>query len=71
MAIHSSILACEIPWTEEPGSLWSCKEWDMTEHTLSSLSRVRISSLNSDFPIDSLCAPSQVNEPGILHLLIC
>ena len=21
MAIHSSILACEIPWTEEPGRL--------------------------------------------------
>ena len=23
MAIHSSILACRIPWTEEPGGLWS------------------------------------------------
>ena len=23
MAIHSSILACEILWTEEPGGLWS------------------------------------------------
>ena len=23
MATHSSILACEIPWTEEPGGLWS------------------------------------------------
>ena len=23
MAIHSSILAWEIPWTEEPGRLWS------------------------------------------------
>ena len=22
MATHSSILACEIPWTEEPGRLW-------------------------------------------------
>ena len=28
MAIHSSILACKIPWTEEPGGL---KELDMTE----------------------------------------
>ena len=23
MATHSSILAWEIPWTEEPGRLWS------------------------------------------------
>ena len=25
MATHSSILAWEIPWTEEPGRLWGCK----------------------------------------------
>jgi len=31
MATHSSILAWEIPWTEEPGSSWGCKESDMTE----------------------------------------
>ena len=33
MATHSSILAWEIPWTEEPGgySPWGCKELDMTE----------------------------------------
>ena len=32
MATHSSILAWEIPWTEEPGGLLSmgCKESDMT-----------------------------------------
>ena len=24
MAIHSSILACKIPWTEEPGGLTVC-----------------------------------------------
>ena len=33
MAIHSSIFAWEIPWTEEPGglqSMWSQKESDMT-----------------------------------------
>ena len=29
MATHSSILACRIPWTEEPG----CKESEMTEVT--------------------------------------
>ena len=51
MATNSSILAWEILWTEEPGrhSPWGCKDWDMTEHTLLSLSRVRIPSLNSDF----------------------
>ena len=34
MAIHSSILAWRIPWTEEPGRLyspWGHKELDMTE----------------------------------------
>ena len=33
MAIHSSILAWRIPWTEEPGRLQSMshKESDMTE----------------------------------------
>ena len=33
MAIHSSILAWRIPWTEESGwySLWGCKKSDMTE----------------------------------------
>ena len=33
MATHSSILAWEIPWTEEPGGLqsWGSKEWDMIE----------------------------------------
>jgi len=34
MAIHSSILAWKIPWTEEPAgySSWGCKEFDTTEH---------------------------------------
>ena len=33
MAIHSSILAWRILWTEEPGrhSLWDCEELDTTE----------------------------------------
>ena len=34
MAAHSSILAWRIPWTEEPGKLyssWGHKESDMTE----------------------------------------
>ena len=35
MATHSSILAWEIPWTEEPGGLQSMglQKSDMTEHT--------------------------------------
>ena len=42
MATHSSILACKIPWTEEPAgySPWGHKELDMTEHlTLSHFPR--------------------------------
>ena len=37
MATHSSILACRIPWTEEPGRLQSMghKELDRTEHARS------------------------------------
>ena len=32
MAMHSSILAWRIPWTEEPGyNPWGCKESDTTE----------------------------------------
>ena len=34
MATHSSILACRIPWTEEPGGLhspWGRKESDTAE----------------------------------------
>ena len=33
MPTHSSILAQRIPWTEEPGGLWGCKESDTTETT--------------------------------------
>ena len=45
MAIYSSILAWEIPWTEERGSLqfmWVTKELDMTEHTHAPLECHRI-----------------------------
>ena len=38
MATHSSILAWRIPWTEEPGGLWGCKESDTTEWLMLSLS---------------------------------
>ena len=32
-ATQSSILAWRIPWTEEPGGPWGCKESDTTEVT--------------------------------------
>ena len=32
MATHSSILVWRIPWTEEPGGQWGCKELDTTKH---------------------------------------
>ena len=38
MAAHSSILAWRIPWTEEPGSPWGCKESDTSERLTLSLS---------------------------------
>ena len=42
MATHSSILAWKIPWTEEPGRLQgSYKELDTTEHTGTTLSRLK------------------------------
>ena len=38
MATHSSILAWEIPWTEEPGGLQSVyKQSDMTEELNNSI----------------------------------
>ena len=33
MATHSSILAWEIPWTEEPGSPWGHTQSDTAEAT--------------------------------------
>ena len=39
MATHSSILAWQIPWTEEPGRLYSCKELDTTEQLTLSYNR--------------------------------
>ena len=37
MATHSSILAWRIPWTEEPGEPWGCKDLDTTERLTLSL----------------------------------
>ena len=32
MTTHSSILAWRIPWTEEPGGLWSMGSQSQTRH---------------------------------------
>ena len=40
MATHFSVLAWKIPWTEEPGGLyspWGRQGWDMTEHACTHL----------------------------------
>ena len=57
-ATHSSILAWQISWTEEPTRLyspWGCKELDVTEHAhmraLAYLSYL-LSNCNFCFPID-------------------
>ena len=44
MATHSSILAQKISWTEEPDGLqsWGCKESDMTEHTHTCTSLIKM-----------------------------
>ena len=45
MVTHSSILAWEIPWTEEPGRLHTAhgvaKEWVMTKATKQQLQMLR------------------------------
>ena len=33
MTTHSSILACKIPWIEEPCGPWGSKKLDAIEHT--------------------------------------
>ena len=65
MATHSSILAWRIPWTEEPGglySLWGCKESDTTEQ----LSRAQHMSheLLEPREIQGLCPPEAFSIMG-------
>ena len=54
MAIHASILAWEIPWTEEPGGLYSprgCSELDMTGSlSMHALYNVAIIIIITDLP---------------------
>ena len=51
MAIHSSILSWEIPWTKEAGGLyntWGCQESDMTKRLSTHIA-------------DSLCCTAEMN----------
>ena len=65
MATHSSILAWEIPWPEEPGGLyspWSRRESDMTEqHTHTHFSSNK--KLNSNSQL--VKTKKQTNPPSI------
>ena len=46
MVTHSSILAWEIPWTEEPGRLWSPWGCKRVGHDLVTTTTITFSSLN-------------------------
>ena len=47
MATHTSILALEIPWTEEPGSPWGHERLDMTERLNTNKQEYQVSLKNS------------------------
>ena len=67
MAIHSSILACKIPWTEESGGLQSMgsqrvgHDWACT-HALQRLGKPWVQELHCDFVTFSL-SPSAHRTP--------
>ena len=65
MATHCSILAWEIPWTEEPGGLQTIGSWRV-KHNFSS---VQFSSVPQSCP--TLCDPMNCSTPGlpVLHQL--
>ena len=79
MEIHSSILAWEILWAEEPGgleSMGSREESDSTEQLNNSNSRVAqagtLSNLNN-YPVESSCSsfnftPDSCSKQNILFL---
>ena len=64
MAIHSSIIAWKIPWTEEPGGLWSMGSrrvgaTETTEHT-------HMLTVQKGFPGGSAVKnpPANAGDPG-------
>ena len=67
MAIHSSILAWRIPWTEESGGLspWGCKESDTTEAT-SHTSQLYIMIMNAVIAVSAFSKSCTV-----IRILMC
>ena len=61
MATHSSILACRIPWTEEPGGLQSIgsqrvgHNWGTSTHTCMYVSMLNIVPSGSSFQFEVIC----------------
>ena len=55
MATHPSILAWRIPWTEEPGRLWSIESQSWTQ--LKQLSTATISQPLSEWKFCAECPP--------------
>ena len=77
MASHSSILAREIPWTEEPDGLYS--PWDpkkighdfslvaQTVKRLSAMQETRVWSLGWEDPLEKEMATHSITLPGESH----
>ena len=65
MATHSSILALEIPWTEEPGGYSPCglKTSDTTEHACTR-THICLYSVETWCPKFKKCSPSWTSLLG-------
>ena len=71
MAIHSSILALKIPWTEERGGpqstgLQTCESAHMCMHTHTHTHTHE----NRDYHLDSTCGEAKVMETGLTFLTL-
>ena len=73
MATHSSILACKIPWTEEPGGLQSMalQESDVTEQLNHQRVQGEILRLErqTENQLGKPCVPSSCIQGGIIRTL--
>ena len=69
MATNSSILAWEIPWTEEPGELQLMGSQSRTR--LSNWAHTHTQTFTSFIAMDWVCLPSQVHTLRPEHLLWC
>ena len=68
MATHSSILAWEIPWTEEPGELWSMRSQSQTQ--LSIWAKHKISNKNSVLNITCLSDTESGTSSYVLFTML-